>query len=41
MNIGILFYRHIFKSKNDDDDDKSPGYYRLKEEKQYSDLQVS
>jgi hypothetical protein len=35
----ILYYRNIFKSKNDDDD-KPPPYFRLKEEKQYTDLQV-
>jgi len=40
MNISfyLLFFRHIFKTKKDDD--KISPYYRLQEEKQYSDLQV-
>ena len=35
----ICFSRHILKPKNEDGE--TPPYYRLKEEKQYSDLQVN
>ncbi len=33
------FFRHIFKHKNGEGE--APPYYRLKEEKQYNDLQVN
>lgn len=41
IHFATLSFRHIFKTKksDDDDDDKAPPYFRLKEEKQYSDLQ--